>query len=78
MEEYRGTAGPITYFPLLYRQAELGAVGADPRRWHAWEYTLRALSTRSAEQMADDLWPLLSARLPGVQKRPEPHRREPN
>ena len=65
MEEYRGAAGPITYFPLLYRQAELGAVGADPRRWHAWEYTLRALSSRSAEQMADDLRPLLSARLPG-------------
>ena len=51
-----------TFVPLIYPSAAVGRkMSADPRKWHAWEWALRALTARSAADVAADTARLVCA-----------------
>ena len=56
MREYLPADGKdVDFVPLIYPSAAVGKkMSVDPRKWHAWEFSLRPWTTRSYE---DDLAP---------------------
>ena len=51
----------VEFVPIVYPSAAIGRrMSADPTRWHAWEFSLRALTTASSEQIATDTAALLA------------------
>eukprot|EP00966_Prymnesium_polylepis_P084591 1958334-Prymnesium_polylepis.1 len=51
-----------TFVPLVFGSAAIGrGKPASPRRWHGWEFSLRALSTRSTEDIVSSTTKLLRA-----------------
>lgn len=51
-----------TFVPIVYSSTAVGRkMSSDPRKWHAWEFSVRAFTRLSAEQIAQDTASLLAA-----------------
>ena len=58
----RGYPNDTLFVPLVHASAAIGRkMPAEPSRWHAWEYTLRALTAATADEIAQRTSAMLTA-----------------
>ena len=54
--------GAVEFFPIVYPSTAIGKrMSDDPAHWHAWEFSLRALTSATSEEIASNTRRLLAA-----------------